>query len=130
VRAAESTPPPLRAAAAVVFLEAVVLAAQGAAELVATVGERIVLGATTSVFFLAYGAGLAVCAHALFRRRSWARAPVLVTQLLQLAVAWSFLGGATTWVSTVLAVLAVVTIAGIFAPSSLAAMDRVDDSRG
>jgi hypothetical protein len=33
-------------------------------------------------------------------------------------------------VSTVLAVLAVVTIAGIFAPSSLAAMDRVDDSRG
>ena len=39
-------------------------------------------------------------------RESWARSPVVLAQLLQLGVAWSFRQEPTTWVAVALAVVA------------------------
>ena len=64
-----------------------------------------------------YGAGLLFCAWQLTRGQSWARSPVVLAQLLQLGVAWSFRGGDTTWVAICLAVVALVTLAGLAAPA-------------
>lgn len=119
---ASGVPAPLAVAASLVLVEAVLLVLQGVAELVALSSQRVVMGATTALFFLAYGAGLALCAWGVYRLRSVARAPIVVAQLIQVMVAWSFWGGSTTWVAVSLAVVAVVVLAGIFHPASLEAL--------
>jgi hypothetical protein len=119
---ARRAPAPLVVAAGLVGVEAVALVVLGVAELGALSGDRVAMGATTSVFFLGYGAGLAFCAWMLVRLRSWARAPVVLTQLIQLGVAWSFRGGASNAASAALTVLAVLVLVGIFLPSSVAAL--------
>ncbi len=43
-----------------------------------------------------------------------------------LGIAWSFRGGDTTWVAATLAVMAVVTIAGLLLPASMAALEAED----
>jgi len=86
------------------------------------------MGATTSVFFIVYGVGLGGCAWVLCGRRSWARAPVVLAQLIQLGVGWSLRGGSTTVASVALVVLAVLVLAGIFHPASLRAL--ADDQAG
>ena len=85
------------------------------------VGEPVVRPAhdgavTTSLFFAVYGVGLLFCAWQLTRGQSWARSPVVLAQLIQLGVAWSFRGGDTTWVAIALAVVAVVVLAGFLHP--------------
>jgi hypothetical protein len=89
-------------------------------------GARATVGATTAVFFLVYGAGLAAAAWALLRLRSWARAPVVLAQLIQLGVAWSFRGGSSTAAAVLLAVIAVLVLAGVLNPSSLRATSEHD----
>jgi hypothetical protein len=115
-------------AAATVGVEAVALAAYGLVQLGALTASRATMGVTTTVFFVAYGVGLGACAWGLRRRVSWARAPVVLAQLIQLGVAWSFRGGATTVVAVVAATLGVLVLAGIFHPASLAAL--ADDEPG
>jgi hypothetical protein len=119
-------PAPLTVAASLTVVEAVVFEILAIAELAHFEFSKAVMGATTALFFLGYGAGLAFCAWAVWRLRSWGRAPVVVAQLIQLLVAWSFRGGETTWVAVALAVVAVVVLAGIFHPDSIEAL--ADDS--
>lgn len=88
---------------------------------------RLVMGLTTAVFFVLYGAGLLLCAWQLTRRASWARSPVVLAQLIQLGIAWSFRGGGTTWLAVVLAVAALVVCAGVLHPDSIDALS--DDPR-
>ena len=121
-RRTQGAPAPLLVAASLVAVEALLLVVQGIAEIVAVSGERVVMGVTTSLFFVAYGAGLALCAWAVTRLRSWARAPIVVAQLIQVMVAWSFRGGGTTLVAVGLGLVAVVVLAGIFHPASLDAL--------
>ncbi len=116
-------PAPLLVAAALAGVEAVVLAGYGIAELVALSGDRLTMGLSTALFFFVYAVGLALCAWAVSRRNSWARAPVVLAQLIQLGVAWSFRGGGTTLLAAVLAVVAVVVVAGLLHPASIAALD-------
>ncbi len=118
----EQLPAPLRVAAALAGIEALLLALFGLAELFSLTGVRIAMGVTTTLFFLGYGAGLAWCAWRLSRRESWARAPVVLAQLIQLGVAWSFRGGATSVASVVLALVAGIVLVGIFHPRSLTAL--------
>jgi hypothetical protein len=120
--ARNGTPAPLVVAASLVAVEAVLLVLQGVAEVISVSGERLAMGLTTTLFFLVYGVGLAFCAWALSRLHSWARAPIVVAQLIQLAVAWSFFGGSTTPVAIGLTVLAVLVLAGIFHPASIDAL--------
>ena len=115
-------PAPLKVAASLAGVEAILLVIQGVAEILAVSGERVAMGLTTAVFFVLYGAGLGFCAWALTRLRSWARAPIVVAQLIQVLVAASFWGGATTWVAVGLGVLALVVLVGIFHPASIHAL--------
>lgn len=89
-------------------------------------GERIMLGITTTLFFACYSLGLLWCALGLWRRRSWARGPVLLTQLIQLGVAWSLWNGQNLWLVVMLAVTALLVGAGVLNPASMAALEEAD----
>lgn len=116
----------LRIAAILAALEGISLVLYGFAVLAAFSGARATMGLTTAVFFLLYGAGLAAAAWALSRARSWARAPIVLAQLIQLGVAWSFRGGAFTAVAVTLAVVALVVLGGVLNPASLRATEGRD----
>jgi hypothetical protein len=45
-----------------------------------------------------------------------------MAQLIQLGVAWSFWGGATTWVSVSLGLVALLVLAGLLHPQSIDAL--------
>lgn len=115
-------PAPLKVAASLAGVEAVLLVLQGLAEVLAVSGGRVLMGVTTAVFFVLYGAGLAFCAWGMSRLKSWARAPVVVAQLIQVLVAASFWGGGTTWVAVGLGLVALIVLAGIFHPASIDAL--------
>jgi hypothetical protein len=121
-------PAPLVVAASLVVVEALVLLGYAVLELVNISSGRAALALTTSVFFAAYGALLIAAALAVTRGRSWARSPIVLAQLIQLGVAWSFRGGDTTLVAAGLAVVAVVVLAGLLAPSSVDALADRDDA--
>ncbi len=118
-----AAPRPLLIAAVLVGVEAVALVVYGVVETFSITGARVAMGVTTSVFFVLYGIALGWFARELLRRQSWARAPLVLAQLIQLGVAWSFRGGAGTAVAAVLAVLALGVLAGIFHPASIRALD-------
>ena len=118
-----TVPPPLTVAASLVALEAAILVLQGLALLPALEGERLAMGATSVAFFLLYGGFLGYCAWQVYRLRSWARSPIVLAQLIQILVGASFWGGATTIVAIVAVVLGLITLAGIFHPASLAALE-------
>jgi hypothetical protein len=112
----------LRLAAALVVLEAVGALAFGVAELVRLDSSRLVVGLTTSAFFIVYAAGLATAARGLVRLRSWSRAPVVLAQFIELGLAWSFYGDGTQWVAGLLAVPPIVVLVVIFAPATTDAL--------
>ena len=85
---------------------------------------RVTMGLTTAVFFAVYGGALLFFAWQLTHGQSWARGPVVLAQLLQLGIAWSFRGGDTTWVAICLAVVAAVTLAGLLHPQSIDALSE------
>jgi len=108
-------------------LAAVLLALEAAAAivfgLVAATGihrNRIVVGAGTAVLMVGYGALLGAAARGVWRGRRWSRGPTAATQLIQLPVAWSFVGGQTTWLALLLATASVVTLICLLLPSSTA----------
>jgi hypothetical protein len=109
-------------ASSIVAVEGLLLLAYAVLELASIGTGRVAMGLTTSVFFAIYGAGLVACAWAVSRRHSWARSPIVLAQLIQLGVAWSFRGGDTTLVAVAIAVVAVVVLAGLFHPASLEAL--------
>jgi hypothetical protein len=115
-------PAALVAAASLAGLEALLLVLFGLAELRSLTASKATMGITTSLFFAAYGVGLGWCAWRLRRLESWPRAPIVLAQLIQLGVAWSFRGGDTTAVAAALAVLAVLVLVGVFHPASLRAV--------
>ncbi len=117
-----ATPAPLLVAAAVAAVEAILLVLYGVAEIAAVDAARAVMGVSTALFFLVYGAGLAYCGWAMSRGQTWARSPVVMAQLIQLGVAWSFIGGDSTPVAVVLGLTAFLVLGGIFHPASLRAL--------
>lgn len=125
---ARSTPAPLVVAASLAAVEGGLLAGYAVLELLSIDAARVTMGVTTSLFFAAYGAGLLLCAWGLSRRSSWARSPIVLAQLIQLGLAWSFRGGDTTLVALVIALVAVVVLVGVFHPASLAALEEQEQS--
>jgi len=121
------TPAPLLVAASLVAVEGLLLIGYGVLEVASVDADRVAVAATTGLFFLAYGAGLLLCARGLSRVRSWARSPVVLAQLIQLGVAWSFWGGDTRIVAIAVAVVAVIVLVGVFHPASLAALESADE---
>ena len=119
-------PAPLVVAVSLVGLEALLLVLFGLAELRSLSATKATMGITTSMFFVVYGGGLGYFGWRLRRLESWPRAPIVLAQLIQLCVAWSFRGGNTTVVSIALAVIALLVLAGIFHPASLRALETED----
>jgi hypothetical protein len=123
-----ATPAPLLVAASLVAVEGLLLIGYAVLEVASVDGDRVAVAATTGLFFLVYGLGLLLCARALGRRHSWARSPVVLAQLIQLGVAWSFWGESTTAVAVGVAVVAVLVLVGVFHPASLQALEAADES--
>ena len=117
-------PPPLVVAASLVAVEAFVLAALGVLELASIRSTRLTMGATTAAFFLAAAAALAWCAWSLWNVRRWARGPVVMTQLIQLGLAWNLWAGSTKPVSAGLALVALVVIAGLVHTASTQVLEE------
>jgi hypothetical protein len=117
-----TAPRPLKLAAAVVAAEGFVVAVLGIAEVLTIDRNRLTLGVTTAAFLLVYGAALVFVARGLYRTSTWSRGPAVFAQLIQLCMAWSFWGGATSIVSVVLALAAVGVLAGLFQKVSMDAL--------
>lgn len=119
-------PTPLRAAAAVVLVQGLVLVGLAVAEAASLTAGRLGMGATTAAFFASYGLGLLVCARALWSARTWARGPVLLTQLLGLGLAYSFHGGETAALAWLLLATSLLALVGLLHPASLRALAESD----
>ena len=117
-------PAPLAVAAGMTLVEGLLIAFFGITELVDLDSDRLVMGLTTSVFFLAYGAVLLVCARGLHTVRSWARGPVLLSQLILLGLAWNFKDGHTLPIAIGLALAAAIVLAGLLHPRSIDALEH------
>jgi hypothetical protein len=114
-----AAPAPLVTAASVVAVEALVMLGLAVAELASTEGGRLLLGLTTTLFFLLYGVLLLVCAWLVVRGVGWTRGPILLAQLLQLGIAWSIRDVVGAGVLVVLVVVSGVVLAGMLHPASL-----------
>jgi uncharacterized membrane protein (DUF2068 family) len=117
-------PPALVTAAGLTLVEGLLTAMYGVTEALSITSQRLVMGATTAAFFVAYGAAMVVCAWGLNRLRTWARGPVLLAQLIWLGLAWNFHDGGTWPVAVGLAVPSVIVLVGMLVPSSVDALER------
>lgn len=103
-------------AASLVAVQGLLLVLFAVLEVADLSAERMSMGVTTSVFFAGYGAALLGCAWALTRQHAWARGPVLLTQLIQLGLAWNLRDHLE--VSLPMAVVALVVVAGMLHPDT------------
>jgi hypothetical protein len=115
-------PAPLIVAASLVAVEGLLLICYAVLELANVSSERVAVAVTTAAFFAVYGALLLVSAWAVTRGHSWGRSPIVLAQLIQLGVAWSFRGGGTTAVAVAIALVAAIVLIGILAPASVDAL--------
>jgi hypothetical protein len=115
-------PAPLVVAASLVAVEGLVLLLLAVLELASLSSQRLTMGVTTTGFFAVYGGALLLLAWSVHRGRSWARSPIVLAQLIQLGLAWSFRGGDTTLVAIALAVVALIVVVGLLHPASIEAL--------
>jgi hypothetical protein len=111
-------------AAALVFVEGLLLGVFGVTEVLSLDSDRLTMGITVSMFFTLFALLLLACAWGLTRLRPWARGPVLLAQVIQLGLAWNFKSGSTVPVAVGLAVVAVLVLAGVLHPRSIEALER------
>jgi hypothetical protein len=122
---AEQRPTPLVVAAVVVVVEAAGLLGYAVVTSVQALrGDRsTALGAALlAVLLVAWGAGLLVAARGLWRVRRWARSPVIVSELLLLAVGIPLIQGAGRWVGVLIVAGAVTALGAALSPSVTAAL--------
>ncbi|WP_460768261.1 hypothetical protein [Mariniluteicoccus flavus] len=117
-----SAPPPVRVAAAILALLALVSAALGVFEAFQVRPDRAVVGIGSAILMVAYAVALVLIARGLWRTRAWSRGPAVATQLIHLPVAYSFLGGATVWIGVTLGVLALIVIGCLVSPAATRAL--------
>ena len=116
---AEDAPAPLKVAAGVVLVEAIVLLGYALSLLAKIDSRHPQVAITTSIAFAIFATGLTWCAWSVTHGNSWARSPIVLAQLIQLMVAWSFHGSPTTPIAIGLAVAALLALAGVFHPASV-----------
>lgn len=123
-------PASLVVGAGLALLEGLVLLVYAVLEVGHATDGRVGLAVGTAIFFAVVGGGLVVCAYGLWLVNSWARSPVVVVQLITLLTAWSFVGGETTAVAVVLAVVSVATLVCLLHPRSVHALatDETDQT--
>jgi hypothetical protein len=107
-------------AAAVLALEGLVGLVYAGLEVGQVRMSRAEVGVGVAILMAGFGLLLLLVARGVFRGRRWSRGPAVATQLILLPIAWSFRGGATTWVSVALAALAIAVLVGVLHPQSTA----------
>ena len=120
-----SRPPQLTLAAGLAALEGLVALGFGVAEIFQVQLLRAVVGIGVAITMVGFAVLLLAAARALLGLHRWARAPVVVVQLIMLPVGWSFRGGQTTWVAVVMIIVALLTLVTVLHPASTRAL--VDD---
>jgi uncharacterized membrane protein (DUF2068 family) len=115
-------PAPLKAAAGLVLVEGICAVLFGIAEAFSTDADRVALGVTTALFFVAYGVALGGCAWGLWRMRAWSRSPAVLAQLIFLGLAWNLRSGSALPVAIFGAIVAVLVLAGVLHPRSIDAL--------
>jgi hypothetical protein len=121
------TPAPLVVAASLAGLEGLLVLAYAVVLAHDLHSDRVTMGVTSSLFFALLAGALISCAWYVVQRRTWARSPIVVVQVMALGLAWNFLGGSTTWISVMLAMVSVVVLVGLLHPASIQAL--ADDHR-
>ncbi|GAA1583072.1 hypothetical protein GCM10009742_30040 [Kribbella karoonensis] len=112
-----------------VAVEGLVLIVLGIAQALTVDSSRLVLGLTTTGFFLVYGAGLVfVAVRGLWKAARWSRGPTVFTQLIQLLIAYSLWDGGSKAVAAGLAVLAVAILVCVFQKASTDALTAGDSN--
>jgi hypothetical protein len=102
-------------AAAIVAIEAltcVVLALLGLLDLS---GDRVVSGVGVALVLALYGGFQAWAAWRVTEGDSWARSPLVVTQIIQLIIAFNLVD-VPAWITTVVGAAAVVTLGCLLSP--------------
>jgi hypothetical protein len=117
-------------AAALLALEGLIGLAYAGLELGQIRMSRAVVGVGVTVLMACFGLLLLVVARGVFLGKRWSRGPAVATQLILLPIAWSFKGGSTTWVSVVLAALAIAVLVGVLHPRSTAVFVPPAANRG
>jgi hypothetical protein len=107
-------------AAALLAFEALIGLGYAALEVGQVRMTRAAVGVGVAILMAGFGLLLLVVARGVFRGKRWSRGPAVATQLILLPIAWSFKGGSTTWVSVVLAALAIAALVGVLHPRSTA----------
>ncbi len=110
-------------AAGVVALESIAYIVVAGLDLADASGGRLGFGVGAGILLIAYGLGLAIAAWSVRKGRAWARAPLVVAQLIQLLLARDARDGAA-WVTPVMAVSALAVLGCLFAPPVTRALIR------
>jgi hypothetical protein len=110
-------------AAGVVALESIAYIVVAGLDFADASGGRLAFGVGAGILLIAYGLGLAVAAWNIRKARAWARAPIVVAQLIQLLLATDAREGAA-WVTPAMAVSALVVLGCLFAPPVTQALSR------
>ena len=118
------SPPPLVVAASLVAVEGLMLLVLAVLELASFSADRVGLGLTTAGFFLICGLGLLWCAWSVSRRHSWARSPIVLSQLIALGMAWSLHSGGADWAAVAVGIVGIIVLAGILHPASIEALSH------
>jgi hypothetical protein len=117
-----TVPVQLTLAAALAALEGLVALGFGVAEILQVRLFRAVVGVGVSIFMVGFAVLLGAAARGLLHARRWARAPVVVVQLILLPVGWSFRGAPTTAVSAAMIIAALLTLVLVLHPRSTRAL--------
>jgi hypothetical protein len=107
-------------AAVLLAFEALIGLGYAALELGQVWMTRAAVGVGVAILMAGFGLLLLAVSRGVFRGKRWSRGPAVATQLILLPIAWSFKGGSTTWVSVVLAALAIAVLVGVLHPRSTA----------
>jgi hypothetical protein len=133
VRSATGSPNLLWLATAAQGLEAVgllVVAAVNLGNLAGGQTDKTSNGAGLIIFEVLIAIGLAAIAAGIFRVRPWSRTPAVMTQLLTFIIGIILIQANRLGWGLPALVLAVAGLAGLFAPASLAKLNRQHPPRG
>ena len=120
---ATAPPPPLVVAASLAAVEGLVLVLLAVLEAFSVTGSRLAMGVSTALFFAAFGVLLMASAWMITHGHAWTRGPIMLAQLIQLGLAWNLRSAPTTVVAVLIALVAVVVIAGLVHPASVEALE-------
>ncbi|MGI9085534.1 MAG: hypothetical protein ACR2FE_09630 [Aeromicrobium sp.] len=103
-------------AAILVTIESVVYVSAGVLELSDASGGLVGAGIGAGILFILYGLLQFYAAWRVRQGRAWARAPLIVTQLIQLLLAGDVQPEGLPWLASVMAVSALVVVVCLLAP--------------